>query len=87
VSAVYEITDKGRAALAGGPQDDMLSPAPGLSAAYSCLTIGCTDGTCDYCAWLRSWGARSVCVRCGVPLEQPPRVFVDRRPLCGECAG
>jgi hypothetical protein len=66
-------------------KDDTLSPAPGLSVAYLCRTAGCTRGTCARCTELREWGARSAC-SCGAPLEQPPHVFVDRRPLCGECA-
>jgi hypothetical protein len=81
---VYQIAEAGRRARAAAPPEGILPPAPELARAFLCHC--CTDATCDYCTWLRSWGARSVCVRCGAPLEQPPRVFVDRRPVCGECA-
>jgi hypothetical protein len=67
-------------------QDEAVPPAPGLSTAYGCRTLGCTHGTCARCSELRQWGARSACRGCGAPLEQPPQVFVGGRPVCGQCA-
>ncbi len=82
----YEITEKGRAMLAATIADSTIPPTPGLSAAYLCQTPGCTEGTCNYCVYLRGWGARRVCNSCGAPLELWPDQF-KTQPLCGQCAG
>jgi hypothetical protein len=66
-------------------KDDVITPAFGLSAAYGCRTPGCERGTCARCTSYRAWGARSACRGCGCPLDSRPHVFVNGRPLCGEC--